>query len=448
MSILDRYNEEHLLAYVEEQLDPAEAEVLNEQLAREPQIRAILDRMRRERAALRAMGTPAAPVDFVAELEPQLARPMLIDPVPGAYRRHHRRKTRARRLMRYALAAGVVIAVSGGFWAAYTFIGNPFSITDGDRLVRNDDSSPSTADALSTRTDDGSFGGDDASDETLWPPPDAIVVHGTPVPLERGGRAVRTHAVRSGDEARPLIAAPFAVVLEASDMSSAEAMLADAVAALEPESGARGETTLVRNFTLAEAEILVNRMFAASGSGPAPPDYVAWIGNERRRAIPEAERAKRLREIGRDARRLRSERCEDDEPWFSEVLAGSEALMPSYEQQLALSGRGATHALSVPASRLAELIAHLRDESGTSVLRTLPVAGGAKDPRAVMPLLEPSGAVTASRWVDDLRTIRAFLAELPADAGGERRIVLPVRVETRPPAERSRRGDRRSSRSR
>ena len=77
--MLDHHDELELLALIEGDLDARQAAALRKRLANEPRAQAMIERMREDRAVLRAMGSPELPADFVARLEPLLARPMLIE---------------------------------------------------------------------------------------------------------------------------------------------------------------------------------------------------------------------------------------------------------------------------------------------------------------------------------------------------------------------------------
>ena len=119
-----------------------------------------------------------------------------------------------------------------------------------------------------------------------------------------------------------------------------------------------------------------------------------------------------------------------DEPIrISRQLLGPGSLAASYEQQLDFSEAGATHTITVPASKLADLLAHLRlDEGRATMLRPLAPGEG----EAVGETASEGGSL--SQWVGDLATLNAFLSELrsaeeDAAVSGRIYVLLPVVVE-------------------
>ncbi|MCZ6543924.1 MAG: hypothetical protein O6768_09685, partial [Planctomycetota bacterium] len=81
--MFEKLDEAQLLALVEGELDSQEAESLRQRLAGDPEALAVIERMIEDRALLRCSEVPDLPRDILAELEPQMARPMLVGPSPA-----------------------------------------------------------------------------------------------------------------------------------------------------------------------------------------------------------------------------------------------------------------------------------------------------------------------------------------------------------------------------
>jgi hypothetical protein len=74
----DQVDELDLLGWVEGDLPRARQQPVEDLLAREPRLRALLSSMSADRAALRAMPAPAAPADLLSRVEAQLERDLLV----------------------------------------------------------------------------------------------------------------------------------------------------------------------------------------------------------------------------------------------------------------------------------------------------------------------------------------------------------------------------------
>ncbi|HWB19373.1 MAG TPA: hypothetical protein VG711_03665, partial [Phycisphaerales bacterium] len=109
------FHENELLELVEGTLDPARANAMRAKLASEPSLVHLVEGMTADREALRSTPEPVLPMDFVNEMGPRLARPMLMEPVhamkPGHFRRQQRRLVRLRLWKRAAVAAGIVLVM-------------------------------------------------------------------------------------------------------------------------------------------------------------------------------------------------------------------------------------------------------------------------------------------------------------------------------------------------
>jgi hypothetical protein len=359
-----RFDESDLLAWIEGEMPAAEAALLEARLSAQPALLAQLVAMRDDRRILRAVGemddaarAAAPPVDLFAELEPRLARPMLMDEAPGRYRRSHR-PARRRRLRRYAAAAGLLIAASGATWLAVQSMTPP----------------PAEGGAIAAAAGEGAEAGRPivAADQppAEWPPAGAAVHHRAPSGTPLAPEVHRLVAAGPGEGAAlpgappdgaAAAIAPFALVIDAK---AAEDVLMRALA----EGG--GDVALVRNFNSAEARELFAR--ARRERDGEDDRRVTGTGAAGRDAAADDEAF---------ARFLASLRA--DSPGgpsggaaTGATLVGAPALAPSFEEQLDLADRGAVYSIAAPAERLPDLLARLAISLGADTeLRMLPAAG-------------------------------------------------------------------------
>lgn len=77
--MLDRYDQELLLDYLEGELDADRSAQLDAMLAEDPQLAALLNEMANDRAALRSMPHAEAPADLVHDVTQAMERQMLLD---------------------------------------------------------------------------------------------------------------------------------------------------------------------------------------------------------------------------------------------------------------------------------------------------------------------------------------------------------------------------------
>lgn len=113
----ERYDPDILLAYVEGELAPHEAEALERELAADERLRRLVEQLREDRDALRELPTESPPRDLLADATQQLERDMLIGPAPertpapaGGREGLGRRVHWGRTLTYGALAAMVVLS--------------------------------------------------------------------------------------------------------------------------------------------------------------------------------------------------------------------------------------------------------------------------------------------------------------------------------------------------
>ena len=170
---IDQFDETDLLALIEDELEPEQAAALRRRLAGIPLTGALVERLRDDRMLLRTMDGPQVPGDLLAELEPMLARPMLMAD-SGDWRRRYRQRMPWKRYV--AAAAVLIIVVLAGFWATTSGVIG-FGRGSDSPLVHHDDavalpSSATSAERLATLP----------QDNYQWPPSDAVIHHFLPVP--------------------------------------------------------------------------------------------------------------------------------------------------------------------------------------------------------------------------------------------------------------------------
>jgi hypothetical protein len=401
----EAFEESDLLHLVEDELDPADAAAIRRRLAEHPEVLGLIEQLRADRLALRSAEHPPLPQNFLAELEPILARPILMQPPPGAYRRRHRRRQRSRRLVRYAAAAAVLLLAGGGVWAMWAGL-----LPDGLRLPiafgpTSDEAAPASTDATASRP--GPVTPDPDLDGTIhhYQPMQRLLASASP-PTPRPTATARPTGSPS------VIAAPFALIASAAGEEIESALRAVATDDDAP-------VTLVRNFSYDEARDLQRRWAlkrAASGTSAPEPRFTDL--GDRQTARPEDasldDLARRVREHMRDLER--AERSAPP-PNASGVLAGPAALAPSFEQQLDFSSHGAAYTLSVPIASLQDALERLSTElGGRTALRRL-------DPAAAVG--EPLGDAGLEGWLADAPAIRASVRALESSAT-EAIVLVPV----------------------
>lgn len=386
--MLDHFDESDLLALIEGELGPDEAASLWRRISEDPHARGVIQAMQRDRELLQSLGEPPVPVDLLAELEPRLARRMLMAPTGEDLRRRHRR--RRRRFGPIAAAAVIGLTLFAGvFWAAVS--------------GRLSSTGPETADQFAMATDpapasiDLSSSGGDAwltprplvakqSGGGPVPPPGSSIHHRGPldIPLVAAGadaddEAAPARFARSGQRPSPnesgdgevrLLAADFAVVLRFADAQDAQRILQN-VAQRFPNRSA-----VVRNFSFAEAQRLAEAWLVTARGDNRPSETAARFDAARSSRLDRKPRS--LSDLKLVASRAKSQLAKGEQrrptetDHRSEQLYGPTALAPTFEQQLDFSRRGADYTIAIPASQLRAALAQMQIiESQTTTLRML-----------------------------------------------------------------------------
>ena len=398
------FAEADLLALIEGELEPEQAARLRRRLAGDRQMAALVERLQADREMLRTMDQPPLPADLLTELEPMMARPMLM-PDSGDWRQRYRPKRPWRRYI--AIAAVVCMALLAGVWAL------------GSGLLGGGTVGDSMLAMQSSPTPDASAGGAEARhiDSTQgdpWPPEGSTIHHRHPV-----GEATRVADAREPARRTPpgprrargaapmLTAADFVLVVNAPDggEQAVQDMLQRVVGELD------GEVALVRNFSFEQAQQIARRVEADKGRrvdrelSRASDDFAGIT------ATGHAAGGERLVRRRRAASRLaRTVDQSGGALAVSGQLVGPRSLAPTYEQQIDYAEGGAIWTITLPADRLSDVLAGLRVVEGRETVLQLRHAGDA------------APATGAGRWLTDYPHILREAAQLNGT------VMLPVAI--------------------
>jgi anti-sigma factor RsiW len=401
--IFDRFKEAELLDYVEDELDVTAARSLEARLAEAPEVLAAVARLRRDRSSLRSASDPAPPLDIVAELEPRIARAMLVETPPGSYRRRHRRRQRSAHRLRLAAAAVIGVVVIAGAWAGlsrYDWSGVLVADRDDDGWTAGPgENTPMELIAAAPPT------GSAAGDASVWPPAGTQVHHYPPAVPAR----VATPEPAPVAPSRDPVMTTFALVLDGGSMDAVEETLLGAIESIPVDDAAGQSTALVRNFTQHEARAIVEAQLRAMSRGAASPDDLASISDRYRKPWQINDPGRRRANMANILREIRRSETDADEMPRSERLYGSAAAAPSFEAQLALSEAGASYCIAVRLEQLPALLERLHLDGGRTSLVEWPHAPETAD----------------GDWINDMRAVRAF-AQMHHNAPGDRIVLLPV----------------------
>ena len=386
--MLDHFDESDLLALIEGELGPEEAKALWRRISEDPHARGVIQAMQRDRELLQSLGDPPVPVDLLADLEPRLARPMLMGPTGEDLRRRHRRKRR--RYGPIAAAAGIGLMLFGGvYWVAVSGGLSSTGPEPADQFAMTTDAAPASFDSSSS-------GGDawrtprplvaEQSGGGPVPPPGSTIHHRGPLdvpyvaavvdaddeaaPARFAGRGRPPSPNESGDGKVQLLAADFAIVLRFADAEDAQRILQN-VAQRFPNRSA-----VVRNFSFAEAQRLAEAWLVTARADIRPGEIEARFDAARASRLDRQPQS--LSDLTLVATRAkiqlakREQRRPTETDHRSEHLYGPKALAPSFEQQLDFSRRGADYTIAIPASQLRAALAQMQIiEAQTTTLRML-----------------------------------------------------------------------------
>ena len=351
---LDKFDETDLLAFIEDQLDPERAAEIRRFLAGDRETLALLEQMQDDRRMLQSMDEPVVPADLLAELEPMMARPMLM-PDPGDWRRRYRTRRPWKRYAAVAAVLGMMLlagvwATTNGVWGFGRPAGSTGALTDGGLRLE-----PDVVPAEATGADQ-------------WPPPETVVHHHAPgMVAERIVRAEQPapdRRRRARGEVPQLTPVQFVLVVasrDGQDEPGIEQML------LRVLDDVDGPAALVRNFTFQEARQITRRLRVEQGRhidgdlARARDDFAGMTSSTGGSPRTEADLPRRRQAAGRLARTLEQA---GGPLTVSGQLVGPRSLAPTYEQQLEYAERGAIWTITVPVERLNDVLARLQVTEG------------------------------------------------------------------------------------
>jgi len=361
--MLDQFDESEILALIEDELGPQEAEALSKRLSHDPHALAVIQSMRRDRELLQSLGDPPLPVDLLAELEPRLARPMLIAPTGEDLRRRQRRERR-----RYGplVAAGIGLVLFAGGW----FVVSGLLSSSGSEQTE----------LFTMAGDQGAedpVGGDTwgmqrprVADNRLVPPPGSSIHHRGPLDLP----GTSTFADANDDTEPPitteLLAADFAIVIRSADAENVERSLQDVAKQLGSESA------VVRNFNFDEAQRLawqwLQTLRAQVGPVESEPRFEVTASGEIDPDVKSLSDPKIVAIWAQSQLTATGQNRSSGAPLFGAQLHGSTAIAPSLEQQLDYAQQGAAYTIAIPAAQLRNVLAQMQmSEAQTTTLRML-----------------------------------------------------------------------------
>jgi hypothetical protein len=398
------FPEADLLALIEGDLAPKQAARLRQRLAGDPQMAALVERLREDREMLRTMAEPPLPAGMLTELEPMMARPMLM-PDSGDWRQRYKPKRPWRRYV--AIAAVVCMALLAGVWAVGSGLFGNASVSD---LTLATLDAPTTDTSLVV----GRAGSDESTPGVPWPPAGTTLHHRHPVgeatvladasePQRRTPPGPRRD--RGAAPTLTLTAADFVLVVNAPD--GGEQAVQDTLQRVV--GGLDGEVALVRNFSFEQAQQLALRVEADRGRrldrelSRAGEDFAGITATGH--AAGGERLIRRRRAAGRLARTVDQS---GGALAVSGQLVGPRSLAPSYEQQIDYAEDGAIWTITVPADRLNDVLAGLHLVEGFQTVLQLRHEA------------EAAPAAGADRWLSDYPSILREAATLDGT------VMLPV----------------------
>jgi len=396
-----------LLDFVEGTIEPRRGAHVRRLLADRPKLRSRLEGMIADRAALRSLATPAMPRDLVAELmaQPSMRRFIQVDrsterpaehaldhagdqyggsyavqmddaePSMGDGRSRSARATSGRRLVlpqwtRWAVAAGVLVALGVGVREGILRLNGAMSPRN-DELAQATNPDLDLGDRLDAGADGSGIGATErrrfTRDELLGGAVD--VHHGVPR-LDAAARAIALGGGSDG-KAGDGAASPrspqvppqvrvdgrggAAIMIEARDADLVLAQLRDLVDRMGDG------TALVRNFSYDDALALQRQII---GRHPGERSTMPTLLELRPPGSAETLDARARRMVVDWVELVGASESLPIEEHIGEQLAGPRSAAPSPSIQLELAEMGYTHAISVPAGRLNEVLTALAEIRG------------------------------------------------------------------------------------
>lgn len=434
---LNGIDEQQLIDLIEGELTGAEAEKLRAEIIRkDPALAARVAAMQRDRQMLRNLPPVDPPMDFLAELEPMIARPMLMEEInnvsaadvdgpvvitkPGAARRAVHREHRRAQLIPAAIAAGVVIVLAGGLWFTLTQVGlfdkGPGLAVNGDdanseRLAVNNGNSIDNNSPAVVSTGE-------ATEELLA----SGELHHKLPPVGEWSTGAAHRVAIAGNDTKPandqpalflvnpqFVLADFQLEVHANK-EDAPNVLARAIEPLP------GRAAVVRNLTSENLKRIEAVWFASRAEArDANEPLRANVNNTNMPAGNPRVNSSANKTPALNADMLRESA---DKLIESGLVAGEPKLMPGYDTQIELSESGSVYTIVLPVSELQVMLERLASVRGVQSAM-LVMRGDAED--------ESANVDSTNRWVKDLSRVKQSWEALAAEHP-DAVVVLPIVV--------------------
>lgn len=393
MEDFEQFDEIQILALIEGELSPRNENRLLAKLESNPQVREQVMQMRRDRSELRDMTEIELPRDFLIDLEPLLARPMLMDPTPsrkpGEYRRRHQHDNQRTPWRRYSAAAIILLTLTGGIiWAVSSGQAARGMKALQALLINQEEMLPNRIQVQ----DNADFM---AGLEDEWTLEDGILHHYRPQPvtLPTLASADDVPSPISNGRLNQKIIATVAIVVQSNDAAYFEQAMSDLLPRFDTQ------VALVRNHSS------------------------AFLRKERKE-VPLKPTPRTARDSGKkrsgDHRRtieLNELLRPDFKPLRDGQILGRRDFSPSRDQQINFDFLGASHTLCIKSIRVNELLGQVASLPHIATrLRLINDAGSTG-----MDLNHRSSAQS----LVDLRKVREAMAGL-ANHGDDAVVMIPV----------------------
>ncbi len=393
---MDPRDEARLSDWIEGEAGAADAAAVESLLREDPVLAARVEAIAADRRRLRSLAPVTVPAEVRAAIDDRVARTLLLQSphasVPSAEaagsqtadwrRRRHRRTIERRWAVLGGSLAGAAVLVLG-VSSLRTWLGSPA----GPRMPESD--------LVAAARDTGSATGPVAADPAtaFQPSADAMVMHGLPLRTSAPTDAVAAASPRPSSGPGDPVPAIRVRGLTPESLEAALLAMVDA-------GDAPSRIAITRNLTTRT----LARMAPRAAGRDAEPLWTAL--DQDRRPGEESWRSRVDRRV-QDVWDRETDRQAAD----GRVLAGSEQDRPGWAEQIVFSEAGAAWTVSVPASRIGEVLAALDREAGVEAGSSLAQLDAVRSR-----LLEDAEAWRAAR-----ERLRRLAAETP-----DRIVHLPV----------------------
>lgn len=407
IAMLNGPDQSELLSLVEGELSQEEAIAVRKRLGADPGALDRIDKLMQDRMNLQSTPEPLLDVDLVSELEPLLARPMLLENIPehasqtGSYRAKYQRRI-AQKWSRVAIAAGVMMIATAGV-IALTFsllnidtglTNNSVAKTDNNNSLDTDINSDSSTDTNNLiASSNGTIHHYDASSGII-----SSTETRTTLANEKELN-LATFNLRSGDTA---FEAPFAIELSENQAEALVVRIGEMVTDAKTAS-------LVKNFSREEIEnywndIVVDSDFSAKNKQKLIADMQSHrLGSPF--TLPEKQSIRRV--IRRTNKPL------------GEHMAGDIRFDTPADIQWQYGENNVQMSMTLPAEYLIAFLETLQEQFGSNI--------------SLRPLNETSASDSVvvdewNRWRIWQAAIQSFEEHVPEDSSLI--VVIPIFAET------------------